>query len=147
MDAIEDKRKTREREESGQWKEFIPTDEQRALVKGFAAVGLPQAQIATYLDIDKVTLLKYFRSELDKGMIEANSQIGKVLYQKALSGNIAAAIFWAKVRMGWSERIIHANDPENPMPAATATVNMTMTPEQMKEEAERRGLPTTIFEK
>jgi len=115
MDAIEDKRKTRKRDEAGHFKEFVPTDEQRALVKGFAAVGLPQAQIATYLDIDKVTLLKYFRSELDKGMIEANTQIGKILYQKALGGNIAAAIFWAKARMGWSEKIVHANDPDNPM--------------------------------
>lgn len=128
MAESEDKRKTRKRDEAGQFKEFVPTDEQRALVKGFAAVGLPQTQIATYLDIDKVTLLKYFRSELDKGMIEANTQIGKILYQKALSGNIAAAIFWAKARMGWSEKIVHSNDPDNPMPPA---VNLTMTDKEI----------------
>jgi len=127
MDAIEDKRKTRKRDEAGHFKEFVPTDEQRALVKGFAAVGLPQAQIATYLDIDKVTLLKYFRSELDKGMIEANTQIGKILYQKALGGNIAAAIFWAKARMGWSEKIIHSNDPDNPMSSSDADLRAELS--------------------
>lgn len=114
----------KQRNEDGSYKEFEPTEEQRNLVKGFAAVGLPQSQIASYIGIDKVTLLKYFRKELDHGMIEANSQIAKTLYQKAMSGNIAAAIFWAKARMGWSERIIHANDVDNPMPSANQTVNI-----------------------
>lgn len=135
-----------QRDDKGQFKEFQPDDKQRELVKGFSAVGLPQAQIATYLGIDKMTLLKHFRRELDTGMIEANTQIAKTLYQQALKGNTAAMIFWSKVRMGWSERIVHANDPDNPMPSG-ATVNLTLTPEQLKEEAEKRGLPTTIFDK
>lgn len=122
------------RDEAGRFKEFSPTDEQRSLVKGFAAVGLPQPQIATYLEIDKVTLLKYFRKELDTGMIEANSKIASTLYQKAISGNIAAAIFWAKARMGWSERVIHANDPDNPMPGQTVNVNNSVDLSSLNDE-------------
>lgn len=136
------------RDENGRFKEFEPTDEQRQLVKGFSAVGLPQEQISTYIGIDKVTLLKHFRKELDTGMIEANSQIAKTLYQKAIKGDTASCIFWAKARMGWSERVIHANDKDNPMPGSVTNVNIgEMTQEQLKAEAEKRGLPTSIFEK
>ena len=111
-----DKRKTRSRDKSGTFSAYEKTEKNASLVKGFAAVGLPHEQIATYLQIDKVTLYAHFREELDNGMIEANSQIAKTLFNKAISGDTASLIFWAKVRMGWSEKVIHSNDPDNPMP-------------------------------
>jgi len=112
------------RDYTGKFRAFEPTEEHRTLVKGFAAVGLPQDQIASYIGIDKTTLIRHFRKELDHGMIEANSQVAKVLYQKAISGNIAAAIFWAKVRMGWSEKVVHVNDPDNPMPTQVHRIEL-----------------------
>jgi hypothetical protein len=117
-----DKRKTRSRDKSGTFSAYEKTEKNASLVKGFAAVGLPHEQIATYLQIDKVTLYAHFREELDNGMIEANSQVAKTLFNKAISGDTASLIFWAKVRMGWSEKVIHANDPDNPMPAAVEVV-------------------------
>jgi hypothetical protein len=51
---------------------------------------------------------------------------------------------WAPKKYG--DRITHANDPENPMPSG-AQVNIGLTPEQLKAEAEKRGLPTDVFEK
>lgn len=115
-----------QRDDAGRFDGFEPNEEQRQLVKAFSGVGLPHDQIATYIGITKPTLHKHFRKELDTGMIEANSQIAKTLYQKAVAGDTASCIFWAKARMGWSERFIHANDPDNPMPGTTVNVNNTV---------------------
>ena len=38
-----------------------------------------------------------------QGRAVANTKIGKRLFDKAISGDTTALIFWAKVRMGWKE--------------------------------------------
>ena len=86
---------------------FKPTDADRERVKLMAAVGIPQDDIRKTIGRPKgiglMTLHKYFRDELDLGMIEANAQVGATLFQKALSGDTTAMIFWAKTRMGFKE--------------------------------------------
>lgn len=86
---------------------FQPTDADRERVKLMAAVGIPQNDIRKTIGrprgIGLMTLHKYFRDELDLGMIEANAQIGATLFKKALSGDTTAMIFWAKTRMGFKE--------------------------------------------
>jgi hypothetical protein len=83
---------------------FTPTDEQRGMVKAFAAYGVQQDEIAKYLEIDPKTLRKHFRRELDTGSIEATSKVAQSLYKAATSGNVGAAIFWMKARGGWREK-------------------------------------------
>ena len=83
---------------------FTPTDEQRGMVKAFAAYGVQQDEIAKYLEIDPKTLRKHFRRELDTGSIEATSKVAQSLYKAATSGNVGAAIFWMKARAGWREK-------------------------------------------
>ena len=46
---------------------------------------------------------KAFRVELDRGMAVANYQVAKSIYEQAVGGNVTAAIWWTKARMGWSE--------------------------------------------
>ena len=84
---------------------FVPTDNERKQVEAMAGYGVPQEHIARLVrdGIDKVTLIKNFRKELDQGIAKANAKIAGTLFQQATSGNTAAAIFWAKVRMGWTE--------------------------------------------
>jgi hypothetical protein len=83
-----------------------PTDEQRRLVRALAGFGVPQDDIAKHLDIDPKTLRKHFRSDLDRGALEANAKVAQSLFQMATQGqNVAAAIFWMKVRGGWSEKL------------------------------------------
>lgn len=94
---------------------FEPTDEQRRTVTDMAAVGITQEQIALYLDIDDNTLRKHFRRELDVAALEANVKVAKSLYVKALSGDIGAAVWWTKTRMGWREKVVHAGDADNPV--------------------------------
>lgn len=81
-----------------------PTEKTRELVKTLSGLGLPQANICSIIKISKPTLHKYYRDELDLGLAEANAKIASTLFNSAVSGNTAAAIFWAKARMGWREK-------------------------------------------
>jgi hypothetical protein len=81
---------------------FEPTDEQRKMVKGLAALGLPYKDIGFVLGCSEDTVEKYFRAELDVGPAEANARVGRFLFEQA-QRNLTAAIFWAKTRMGWRE--------------------------------------------
>lgn len=84
---------------------FIPTDEQRRLVKAMASFGVPHDDIATVVRCSPPTLRKRFRVELDVATIEANARVAQCLYQQATTpGNIAATIFWLKARAGWREK-------------------------------------------
>lgn len=74
------------------------------MVEEMAKHGVPQDSIAVVLDISPMTLRKHFRRELDLGAAQANVQIGKTLFEMATGGNVAAAIFWSKARMGWREK-------------------------------------------
>ena len=76
--------------------------------------GTPQEGIATILDIDLKTLRLRFRRELDLGVAKANSKVGQSLFQMATTGNVAAAIFWTKSRMGWREVIKVENEHSGP---------------------------------
>ncbi len=82
-----------------------PTEEQRRTVQAMSGFGIPQADIATLLEVGPKTLRKHCRRELDRGSIEATAKVAQTLFQMATSGqNTAAAIFWMKARAGWREK-------------------------------------------
>lgn len=84
---------------------YQPTDEQRRTVRAMAGYGMPQIDIATFLDIDAKTLRKHFTRELEMGSIEATTKVAQSLFRMATEGkNVAAAIFWMKARAGWREK-------------------------------------------
>ena len=66
-------------------------------------VGTPQELIADILGIDAKTLRKYYREEIDHSMAIANSEVGGVLYRKAMRGDPAMVIWWEKTRSGKRE--------------------------------------------
>ena len=80
-----------------------PTDDQRRLVEHYCSIGYTQDQIAALMDISDVTLRRYYEKELKNGALKVNAQVGGKLFQKAMSGDTASLIFWAKTRMGWKE--------------------------------------------
>jgi hypothetical protein len=86
-------------------RELEPVDEQRRTAKAMSGYGIPQEDIAKFLDIDAKTLRKHFRRELDRGMTEANTKVAQTLFNMAtVDKNVAAAIFWMKARAGWREK-------------------------------------------
>ena len=81
-----------------------PTKATRDTVSLHVMVGTPQDVISQVLGIDKKTLLKYYREEIDTAAAKANAKVGGSLFNKALSGDTAAQIFWLKTRAGFKER-------------------------------------------
>jgi len=86
-----------------------------------AACGIPHEQIARQIRIrSPKTLRKYFRRELDCGVSEANYQVAKSLYDKSVSGDTAAAMFWLKCRAGWRESAFLMPASSSPPPFVVA---------------------------
>jgi hypothetical protein len=90
-----------------------PTLQQRAEVSALKSFGVPLDDIAAYIGIDRKTLSKHYKAEIDKAQTQANAAVAKFLY-KAASGQalgtgathsdcVRAAMFWAKTRMQWRE--------------------------------------------
>ena len=67
-------------------------------------VGTPQDEIAKYIGVDRKTLTKHYRHELDTAMTMANAKVAQSLFQQATAGNTSAAIFWLKCRAGWVDK-------------------------------------------
>lgn len=86
-------------------KAFLPTDSERKNVEALSGYGIPFEQIAVLVreGIDSETLKKYFSKELLSGKSKANAQVGKTLFQKVMSGDTTAAIWWSKTQMRWKE--------------------------------------------
>ena len=80
-----------------------PTDAQRQLVSLHTTVGTTQETISAILGIDKKTLRKYYRAELDQSKAKANATIGGALFNKAKGGDTTAMIFWMKTQAKWRE--------------------------------------------
>lgn len=82
-----------------------PTPEDRKQVELLAGLGIPHEQIAVLIQdgIDDKTLRKHYAKELSDGVAKANSQVSKSLFQKCLSGDTTAQIWWTKTRMGWKD--------------------------------------------
>src|SRR5436189_1517140 len=83
---------------------FVPTQQQREMVRSHAAVGTPQIMIARLLKVrSPKTIRKYFRDELDLGQAEANANVAGELYNNATRGDTNAQKFWLLYRAGWGK--------------------------------------------
>jgi hypothetical protein len=76
----------------------------REKVRYFAGLGGRQDDIAKMIGCAPKTLRKRFRSELDRGVAEANATMSGYLFAAAKAGNVTAQIFWLKTRAHWRER-------------------------------------------
>lgn len=81
-----------------------PTKATRDTVQMHTLVGTTQADVARVIGIDEKTLRKHYRDEIDLAKARANAKVGGALFNKALSGDTAAMIFWMKTQARWSER-------------------------------------------
>jgi len=98
---------------------FKQTAEQRRLVKSLSAFGVPQEQIAGRIGIR--SLRNHFREELDRGILEANTNVAHTLYKMATSGkDPITTLFWLKSRAGWKERPTFESRPLPPPPFVVA---------------------------
>ncbi|AOY96868.1 hypothetical protein BKK79_35840 [Cupriavidus sp. USMAA2-4] len=94
-------------------KPFEPTAEDRRLVKAMASYGVPHEAIAVHVinpstgkPIDEKSLRKHLRAELDAGNAASKALVAQTVFRHATGkgpGAASAAIFLAKVRLGWKE--------------------------------------------
>jgi len=96
-----------------------PTDQQRRQVEAMAGYGIPHLDMAAVIGIDRKTLEKHYRRELDTGSTKATAKIAESLYRQAVEGNTSAAIFWMKARAGGSEKTRHEVTGEDGAPLVT----------------------------
>ena len=83
-----------------------PTDKLRAEVETLAAFGIPQEDISRVLGIDPKTLRLHYADQLELGSIKATAKVAQNLFTMACKPTregLQAAIFWLRVRAGWSE--------------------------------------------
>lgn len=86
-----------------------------------SSIGIPEDRMVfaiinpkTNAPISGDTLRKYFRGELNQGLLEADLKAGMNLL-KQTETSAAAAIFWAKCRLRWRERFT-VEIPAGPAP-------------------------------
>lgn len=96
-----------------------PTPDLVRQVQQAAAMGLPRRQIAALIGIDEDTLRKHYTEHLVLAEAKANMNVAATLFKAATSGqDTTAAIFWAKARMGWRDRVEVSGDPDAPLQVA-----------------------------
>ena len=92
-------------------------ERERSQVMNMAACGIPREIIARIMGISAHHLRGEFEEDLLKGSTLANYAVAKSLFEMATKqGNVTAAIFWTKTRMGWRDRggLAAPNSATNP---------------------------------
>lgn len=114
---------------------FVPTDDERKQVEALSGYGLPFEQIAALIrgGIHIDTLRNYFSAELVSGKAKANGQIGKTLFQKAMAGDTAAAIWWSKSQMRWAETQKHEHTGADGGALEIKTIERVIVKHEQKE--------------
>ena len=86
------------------------TDQLSNEARAYATVGTPHHDIALLMNMTTVTLLKYYRQELDEGKARGNATVAKTLFTLAtVDHNLGAMIFWLKAQAGWRETQVVQN--------------------------------------
>jgi hypothetical protein len=77
---------------------YIIEDHHRRQVLIMRANGNSIETIALVMDISVVSLRRHFKKELATGFQQVSSQIGAILVEQALAGNMSAIKFWLASR-------------------------------------------------
>ena len=94
---------------------YKATESDKQTVQRMAAMDCRHDDISKVLAIPTKTLRKHYRTELEKGAIEANLTVMESLFKMATSGtNTAAATFWVKTRCGMREKPRSREEAGNP---------------------------------
>ena len=92
----------------------VPTDETRNMVKSLSGFGVPQDEISRLVGITPPTLRFHYADQIELGTIKATAKVAQNLFTMACKPTregLSAAIFWLRVRAGWSESGPRAEEP------------------------------------
>ena len=94
----------------------VPTKESQDMVESLSGFGIPQEEIGRLIGIDSKTLRLHYAEQIELGGIKATAKVAQNLFSMACKPTregLQAAIFWLRVRAGWSE---YAPRPPAPEP-------------------------------
>ena len=91
--------------------EFKPTEENERICSLGVAFGLTHEQIAKLVGCTAKTLRKHFSYSLETGKERLVMSLGSKLYSKAMKGDTVSAIFLAKTKGGFQEKVEHEGLP------------------------------------
>ena len=85
--------------------EFIPTDEQKEVVKRMASHGLNLDMVATALGVSDRTLIRNpeLKTIYNQAYIIPLEEIAKTMYEKAKEGDAKVLTLIAATRLGWTK--------------------------------------------
>lgn len=89
-----------------------PTPCQRKQVAACMVAGLTEDMTASILGINKSTLRKHYKPELEQSRAKVVTKIASTLAQKAMNGDNACMFFYLKTRAGWRETQRHEHSGE-----------------------------------
>ena len=92
----------------------VPTDETRNMVESLSGFGVPQDEISRLVGITPPTLRFHYADQIELGTIKATAKVAQNLFTMACKPTregLSAAIFWLRVRAGWSESGPRAEEP------------------------------------
>ncbi|MDR1921112.1 MAG: hypothetical protein LBS31_05125 [Candidatus Adiutrix sp.] len=78
-------------------------EELAAEAEAMSRFGVAAELIAARARLTLPELRRLYQADLDRGQAEAALAIGQALFEKAVGGDLAALVFWAKTRLGWKE--------------------------------------------
>lgn len=84
--------------------EHTPTKSSRATVERLSGLGVPPVQIAARVRCTLSQLNDLYAAELLSGAARTSEVVGAALLAAVQDGNVPAAVWWSKARMGWAER-------------------------------------------
>ena len=90
---------------------FKPTPEQEKVCSLGVGFGLTHEQIGKLVGCSAKTVRKHFEHALETGKERLTMDIGSQLYKKAMNGDTISAIFLAKTKGGFQEKVEHEGIP------------------------------------
>ena len=90
---------------------FKPTPEQEKVCSLGVGFGLTHVQIGKLVGCVPTSLRKHFGHAVETGRERLTMDIGSQLYKKAMNGDTISAIFLAKTKGGFQEKVEHEGIP------------------------------------
>jgi hypothetical protein len=87
-------------------------------------------ETAAMVGVSKDTLYEHYRGELELSKKLINVEVVDSLISNALGGNVAAQIWWTKVQMGWTEKVVHEHSGADGGPIITEQQQQTSAVEE-----------------
>jgi hypothetical protein len=99
---------------SGAYREFQTKQKQavkitRRQIQYFGERGIPWLDIEKFYNVDRVSLMRWYKADYEKGVANTNIALRNKMVEMALNGNVPVLIFTAKNRLFMSDNGVTQN--------------------------------------